>query len=301
MANSTNTSTLTESLERSFECFEFLPTTVSTLYGLALFINTFHLFILMTLKSLKGVPYRAVLINLTLSDIAISGSMAVFYSCLPYFAFINFLGQSGQRIVLNSVINAANYIGYYVFAIGSVEKYQAICQALTYNTSRFITKLPISFGAAWILVLLVTLVKAVLEVKVQSPYIQTPWFQVAFLLTFALTPSLFSARILMKVYNELRKMHNRSETAGQDQQTKKATTYFITIFILFTVALLINIIALAVSYSTGNFMVMQLYHIFKSLYTVSNTFIYGWRSNTYRRYLRQMYGCCRDPSVSNAD
>ena len=301
MENSTNASTPAEQTERSLECIEFLLSAISIFYGLAFFINIFHLFVLMALRSLKGVPYRAVLINLTLSDIAISGSMAIYYSCLPYFGFINFFGQSAQRIVLNSVINLANYIGYYVFAIGSVEKYKAICQALTYNTSKFISNLPISFGAAWILVLLVTLVKAVLEVKVQSPYIQTPWFQVAFLLTFALTPSLFSARILVKVYNELRKMHNRSETAGQDQQTKKATTYFITIFILFTVALLINIIALAVGYSTGNFMIMRFYHIFKSFYTVSNTFIYGWRSKSYRRYLRQMFGCRCDPSVSNAD
>ena len=301
MENSTNASTPTEQTERSFECIEFLPSAISIFYGSTFFINIFHLVVLTALKSLRGVPYRAVLINITLSDIAVSGSMAVFYSCQPYFNFINLLGQSAQRIVLNSVINLANYIGYYLFAIGSVEKYKAICQALTYNTSKFITNLPISFGAAWVLVFLVTIAKAVVEVKVQSPYIQTPWFQVTFLLAFALTPSLFSARILMKVYNELRKMQNRSETAGQDQQTKKATTYFITIFILFMVALLINIIALAVGYSTGNFMVMRLYHIFKSFYTVSNTFIYGWRSKSYRRYLRQMYGCCRDPSVSNAD
>ena len=301
MANLTNTSTLTESLERSFECVEFLPTTVSTLYGLALFINTFHLFILMNLKSLKGVPYRAELINLMLSDIAISGSMAVFYSCSPYFAFINYHGQSGQRIVLNSVIDVANYIGYYVFAIGSVEKYQAICQALTYNTSRFITKLPISFGAAWILVLMVTVAKAVVEVEVQSPYIQTPWFQVAFLLTFALIPSLFSAGILANVYKELRKMRNRFETAAQDRETKKATTYFITIFILFTTALIINIIALAVSYSTGGYLLMRLYHIFKSIYTVSNTFIYGWRSKSYRRYLHQIVGRRHAASVGNVE
>ena len=105
----------------------------------------------------------------------------------------------------------------------------------------------------------------------------------------------------MKVYKELRKIQNRSETAAQDRQTRRATSYFITIFILFMVALLINIVALAVGYSTRNFMVMRLYHIFKTLYTMSNTFIYGWRSKSYRRYLREMVGCCPEPTVGRVD
>ena len=297
MDNSTNTTSLAEPTERGFECIEFLQTTVFAFYCSALLINVIHLFILMNLKSLKGVPYHAVLINLTLSDIAISGSMVVFYGCLPYFAFINLFGEPEERIVLNSVINAANYIGYYVFAIGSVEKYKAMCQPLTYHTSKYINRLPLTFGAAWVTVAVVTIAKAFLEVKVQSVYIQTPWFSVIFMLIFALTPSLLSAGILVRVYNELRKMQNRSETAGQDRQTKRATTYFITIFILFMIALLINSIALVVAYSTGSYLVMRFYHIFKSFYTVSNTFIYGWRSKSYRRYLRQMVGCRRDPSV----
>ena len=96
-------------------------------------------------------------------------------------------------------------------------------------------------------------------------------------------------------------MRNRFETAAQDRETKKATTYFITIFILFTTALIINIIALAVSYSTGGYLLMRLYHIFKSIYTVSNTFIYGWRSKSYRRYLHQIVGRRHAASVGNVE
>lgn len=273
---------------------------MSVLYGLALLINMFHLFVLANLKGLKGVPYRHVLIHLTLSDIAISGSMVVYYSCVSYFSFINFSGPIGKRLVLNSVISTANYIGFYVFAIGSVEKYKALCRPLTYNTSKFICRIPVAFGAAWALVAAVTTFTAFLKVTGQCPYVNSTWFQVSFLVIFAMTPSLFSVVVLAKVYGELRRMQNRSETANEDRQTKRAAIYFITIFILFMVALLINIIALSVGYSTGNFIYTRVYHILKAAYTVSNTFIYGWSTKSYRRYILNMLRCNRKSSVAVA-
>ena len=111
---------------------------------------------------------------------------------------------------------------------------------------------------------------------------------------FAVAPNLLSGTLLIKVYKELERMRNRSEISAQDSEKTHAAMYLIIIFTLEMIGFLLNSVCVIFIHSTGNAVLCTVSNAFtKAPYTILNTVIYGWRTQSYRWYVRKLFGCNR--------
>ena len=261
---------------------------------IAFIINTFHLGIISRLESLKETRYRCVLINIALADIVYNVFMAVYYSYYKIVLITFAYGEPILRILLTIVTYTCNYMSFHVFALASMEKYLAICKPFSYESSVIVRRLPVNFVIVWLYVFSVNTVVAFIVKLDLISGMSNNAMPVLGTLVLAIAPSLLSGTLLIKVYRELKRMRNRSQNSSEDSDETKAAMYLIIIFTLEMIVFLLNSICVIVLHSTGVVVIFKIWQAFiKAPYTILNTVIYGWRTQSYRQYVRELIGCNR--------
>ena len=290
-ATSTTVSLLDNAASGGFECSRPIESFTVIVDVISLLINSFHLCIISRLEALKGTQYRYVLINIVLADIVNTTSMATVYSCYDFFG-INFAyGEPKLRIPIMVMLFFSNYISFHVFVVASMEKYLAICKPFSYQSSVLVRSLPIYFITVWLYVFSFCTAVSIIEGLDVIAGATDLEFVVFRTIVFAIAPNLLSGTLLIKVYRELRRMRSRSENSVEDDKTR-AAMYLIIIFTLEMIVFLLNSICVIALHYTGEAVICKIWNGFiKAPYTIFNTVIYGWRTQSYRQYVRRVLGC----------
>ena len=287
---STNTSVLS-GVER-FQCAGPLDIFTVIVNVISFLINSLHLCIISQLEALKGTQYRFVLMNIALADIVIGIVSVMFFSCYDFFIFNYAAGEPELRIPLMIVIIFLNYISFHVFLVASIEKYVAICKPFSYQSSMIVTRLPVVFAIVWLYIFTSGTVTTVIEVLDLIPWLDDLGMAAFRTTIFAIIPNLLSAILLIKVYGELKRMRSRSQNSAEDNDKRKAAMYLIIIFTLEMIVFLLNSVCMIIFYTTKVVLGFKLWHGFiKTPYTILNTVIYGWRTQSYRQRVRKVTGC----------
>ena len=301
MANSTtayNSSLPSEGLSPQFRCLGPMDITASTMNAISFIINIFHLIVITRLESLKGTQYRHILINISLADLVNTLMMAVFYSCYDFFIYIfDYVdAEPALRVPVNTLVLFANYIGYHVFLVASIQKYLAICKPTSYQSSPFIKRLPVVFALAWIYVLLLNLVFPVMEALAPSLLLWADKIRMAQAVLLSIPPNIITGVLLFKVNRALkvRKRVRKTMNVTNVAQAKgdKCVIYLIIIFTLEMFVFALNVVSILIFYQTEMIIWTKIWNAFiKPLYTIANTIIYGWRTEAYQLRVCRMFGC----------
>ena len=257
-------------------------------------INSFHLCIISRLETLRGTKYRCVLINVALADITNNIRMVIFYSCSEFFLASYIRGAPELRIPISVMMFISNYISFHVFLLASMEKYVAICEPFSYQSSVLVRWLPLNFVIIWLYIFSLSTILSLINALNLIPGISNLGITVFRTAVFAVAPNVVSGTLLIKVYKEMRRMRNRSEISAQDSEKTNAATYLIIIFTLEMIAFLLNSVCIVFTHSTGNPLLCTIWNAFiKAPYTMLNTVIYGWRTQSYRQHVCKLFGCNR--------
>ena len=292
--NNTSSNASAPGSSDGFQCFRPVESFTVTMNVISLLINSFHLCIISRLETLKGTKYRCVLINIVLADITNTMAMALFYSCYD-FVLANYMhGEPEVRIPVSVSIFISNYISFHVFLVASMEKYLAICKPFSYQSSVLVRWLPLNFVIIWLYIFSLSTILSLINALNLIPGISNLGITVFRTAVFAVAPNVVSGTLLIKVYKEMRRMRNRSEISAQDSEKTNAATYLIIIFTLEMIAFLLNSVCIVFTHSTGNPLLCTIWNAFiKAPYTMLNTVIYGWRTQSYRQHVCKLFGCNR--------
>ena len=292
-----NASSITESETQRLECFRLLDTVVSVMNLASFMINTFHLSIVWRLESLKGTPYRYVLINIALADMCHTARVSVFRICDHFYAFYMVAGEPRVRITLRSVLLAASYISYHIFLIASVQKYLAICKPISYQSSIISRRLPAVFVAVWLYVAVICTSFSTIDILYGSP----SWLIFLQRAILTIFPNLISSCLLIKVYKAMkrrsrektrRRMKSQQQRAKVEEEEMSGTTYLVIIFTMEMIVFVIQLIAVTLYISLDASVTLLIWTGFiKAPYTVANSMIYGWGTKAYRQHVRKVLGC----------
>ena len=292
-----NASSITESETQQLQCFTPIDTAVGVM-NLALFIiNAFHLSIILRLGSLRGTPYRYVLINIALADMCYTARVSVSRMCDHLYGFYMMAGELGVRIALTSVLLAASCIDYHIFLIASVQKYLAICKPIKYQSSIICRRLSAVFVAVWLYVLAICPSFSAIDILYNVPL----WFIHVQSVILTITPNLISSFLLIKVYRAMNKRSREKTQHGMKSQQRRAkdedeemrgATYLLIIFTTEMIVFVIQLIGITLYLSLDVSAILSIWSGFvKAPYTVANMVIYGWRTKAYRQCVRKVLGC----------
>ena len=157
-----------------------------------------------------------------------------------------------------------------------------------------VRKLSVNFVIVWLYVFSLSTVFSIIVALDLIPWMTNVRMTVLSTSVLAIAPSLLSGTLLIKVYKELRRMRIRSEQSAEDDDKIKAAMYLIIIFTLEMIVFLLNSICIIVMHSTGVMVVCKIWSGFiKAPFTILKAVIYGWRTQSYRQYLRKLIGCHR--------
>ena len=289
-----NSSALLDAGSVSFKCLKPLESCVMVGNVISFFINTFHLWVISQLGTLKGTPYCYVLINITLADILHNVASIIFYSCYEFFIVNLNYGEPELRAPIRIVTLCSHYVGFHVFLLASMEKYLAICTPFSYESSVIIRRLPVNFVLVWLYIFSLSTVLTLTEVLNLTPWMNSAGNVVILTICFAVTPNTLSGTLLIKVYRELKRMRNRSQNSSDNDGKTKTSMYLIIIFTLEIIVFLLNSICVITLYTTGESVLCHIWNAFiKAPCTILNAVIYGWRTQSYRQHVRRVFGCNR--------
>ena len=261
---------------------------------ISLLINSFHLCIISRLEALKGAKYRCVLINVVLADITNTIGATIFHSCNELLLASYMRGAPELRIPISIMMFVSNYISFHVFLVASVEKYLAICKPFSYQSSVLIRWLPLNFVVVWLYIFSLCIILSLINVLNVIPGISNVEVTAFETATFAVATNLVSGTLVIKIYKELKRMRNRIDISTHDDQQMNAAMYLIIIFTLEMIVFLLNSVCIIFIHSTGNPVLCTIWNAFIiAPYTILNTVIYGWRTQSYRWYVRNLFGCNR--------
>ena len=293
-----NSSLPSEARRQEFVCNDPLDITVATINTISFLINLFHLSVITRLESLKGTRYRHILINISLADMANTLIVTVFHSCYDFFLFNYVAGEPALRLPINSLMNSTNYISYYVFLVASIQKYLAICRPINYQSSFFVKRLPIAFVLAWIYVFSINISFSSFETLSSFPWAKTEEFGIAKMVFLSVPPNVITGVLLIAVYrammlrNRAKKARNQVNDTRADGEERKGAMYLIIIFILEMIVFALNVVCFLIFRFARTTIMGKIWNGFiKAPYTVANTIIYGWRTRSYQRHVRRMFGC----------
>ena len=168
--------------------------------------TTLHLSIVWRLDSLKGTPYRYVLIKIALADMCHTARVGVFRICDHFYAFYMVAGELGVRITLL----AASYISYHIFLIAGVQKYLAIFKPISNQSSIISWRLPAVFISVWLYVVVICASFSAIDILYDSP----SWFipLQSFILT--IIPNFTSSCPLINIYGAMKRRTREKTQCG---------------------------------------------------------------------------------------
>ena len=219
------------------------------------------------------------------------------YSCYDFVMANSIHGEPEVRTRLSALIFISNYISFHVFLVASVEKYLAICKPFNHQSSVLVRWLPLNFFIVRLYIFSVNIIVSLINALNLIPDISDLGIIVFRTAVFADSPNLISGTLLIKVYKELKRMRNLSEISAQDSEKTNAAMYLIIILTLEMFVFLLNSVSLIFTHSTGNAVLCIICIIsnafIKAPYTILNTVIYGWRTQSYWQYIRELFSCNR--------
>ena len=293
-----NSSLPSETPSLQFQCLKPMDVTILTMNTISFLINIFHLSVITRLESLKGTQYRTILINISLADMTNTLIVAIFNSCDDFFIYhFNYVAaEPALRIPINTLMLFANYIGYHVFMVASIQKYLAICKPISYQLSPFVKRLPVVFAIAWIYVLLLNLLFPVMEILAPVLWSQTEEIRMIQTVLLSIPPNLLTGVLLIKVYRAMKvRQHVRKAmmtTNAAQAKGDQGVMYLIIIFTLEMIVFALNTVVILIFYHTRITLWGKIWNGFvKAPYTVANTIIYGWRTKSYQIHVCRMFGC----------
>ena len=285
---------------KTYVCFKTWDMIILAMNTISLFINTFHLAILLRLESLRSTKYRHVLINITLADIVNVIGISSFYSCYDR-SLDNYIGEElSPRLPFTTFIIHFTYISYPVFLVASVEKYLAICKPYSYRSSIIVKRLPLVFAMTWFFVFLISASFTVVLSMSTAPWVTGWQFRVLEKMVVAVLPNTLTVVLLTNIGRELKRIQSQSATVTDDGKEKKAAVYLIIIFIMEMIVFLLHTACITVLFITGSSIVCHIWSsAIKAPHTILNTVIYGWRTKAYQQHVRKVFGC-KPSQVRNA-
>ena len=293
-----NTTLVDELEEQQITYYNSWGIIISVNSWLAFTVNVLHLVILTQLKTLTKKPYRHILIHITLGDMFTSLTTSIYYTFLSYF-FLPSVNEYSvpygfKYLASTGLVFFPLFTCYWIFVFASIEQYYAICQPMKYETSSYIKKLPWILWAGWLMTFLMVYGFLFL-IQEYSFSLQSYQRNMSMgHIIFKLVPLLITIIFLIPILKELRKMAGDQIPAGREQ-ARNAAIYLIIIFSIFSMYSLFDI---AVSLSTMvikldfTFLLLErIRNMIKTWYAILNTIIYGWRTKTYRQYIRDRLQC----------
>ena len=271
---------------------------IATNSWFAFVVNLLHLIVLTRLAPLIKRPYCHILIHITLGDVVLAMTTAIYYSFLPYF-LINPTNEYGVPHGLKFVFSTGSvfiplFMSYWIFVFASVEQYFAICQPMRYETSSYVKKLPWILWTGWLVIFL--LVYGFLFLIQEYSFSLSSYQRNMSMghIIFKLVPWLITIAFLIPILKELRKMAGHQIHAGREQ-ARSAAIYIIIIFSIFSVYSLfdvsVSLCTINIKFDFTFLLLERIRNLVKGWYAVLNTIIYGWRTKTYRQYIHNRLRC----------
>jgi hypothetical protein len=211
------------------------------LNAFSIILNGFHIFVLSKMRSLKGSVYLHILVHLSAADMIYALRM-IFQSVFADPSLFKSL-TVGPVAFYWSFNAMCLWIRFWIMAAASFERYYALCRALTYESSRIISSIPIWLPIVWLVCYATAVVFMVsLELDLCFSRLVGPMFRrsdefMVTMYTMQLAPGVFTAILLAQVLVELYRMRKRYLT-NDEKQVKAATKYLIAIMALLYAGLL---------------------------------------------------------------
>ena len=274
----------------SINCYNEWGVGIATINGISFAINTFHLIIISRMPSLKGRPYKYILIHITLADMCSAALLIWVYSCLE--AFVRVVKLTSKFPIVLNMVSWPIDTSHWIFLVAGIEQYYSICKPLVYESSRFVDKLPLIMILTWVISFCWTIVYVVVGMVVDPSTAVVPSWWRHIYTTVNYLPLILAAIPLTMVIKELTKMRKKTLAANQ-RQSLRASVYLIIIYMIFTVFGLFSFVTTyihIVNHTLLKFPAQRLRNISKAFYGILNTVIYGFRTKAYRQEIRKLLG-----------
>lgn len=271
---------------------------------LSIIVNVLHLVILGRMSSLKGKNYLKLLNHIGVVDILSSVSLMVQTNCQ-----LHHLTLEGSRTLgasISIVTNVAPTFRYYLFALGSCDRYMAICKPMMYRQSQVYRHFDWWLALGWVISFIFISVRDIVfsaelcvnSVLGASNYAGTTPSSLSssFLMIFTILSTGLQIRIGIEMYR-MRKQN----LIPNHSQVIKATLYILVIYVEFVLCLCPVLLCLLLAFvqKCGFFSVWISSTAF-SLYGTINSVTYGWINQSYRIEVRRMLGYKPTRTVSQA-
>ena len=220
-----------------FSCYNAMGISIATISSAVMVMNILHMVIITKMPSLRGRPYRWVLIHIALADIGTALTLIAVYSCMPIVPVINKLAR-GVRPAL-ALVHWPQYTSHWIFLFASIEQYYGICKPLRHSASCFVQKINWVMTLTWPLGLCCTVSIAALRYvsASHSATLRTGVLIADLIVRYA---PLFLAGIpLTLILKNLRQKRERSLTR-REKELRRSSVYLIIIHSIFITLSLID-------------------------------------------------------------
>ena len=286
MSNNTTT-TESDNGAKLINCYNDWGIGITTLNAISLLVNIFNLIILTRMASLKGRPYKWILIHICLADIGSALLLIMVYSCLEGYVYVSMLTAKFPFTIY--LVHLPTHTSNWIFLVASVEQYYSICKPLAYESSTFVSKLSVILILMWVLSFC-WLVLHLIIVRFATSSPEAASLANAVLSIASFMPLALAAVPLIFVVKELMKMRQKALAANQ-QQSLRAAAYLIIIYVIFLIFSLFDLFTSYIRIVSPwliKFPAQRLRNITKPLYGILNTVIYGFRTKAYRQEMRKL-------------
>ena len=229
-SNDTSYIDLCEFVERQCNIYEFIVHSFINVTSIA--INVLYLLVLQKIPRLRESNYFWILLNLTLGDVAMSLAVILLVNCKILYSRNCFI------IVESYAFGGCVFqVRYWLLTLAVSDRYYAVCKPFQYTTSKFINNMGKWAAVAWILSTALAFSSNILNHFCLDPVLSeiTKYLKVALIIS-AVLPSVISTLLLIRIAVELKHMNQRRNMSAEDQETRSATRYIISVFVIFMVA-----------------------------------------------------------------
>lgn len=279
-------------------CHDFNWEMACTILNLLSFIiNIFHLVVLHRMPSLKGKKYLSLLTNIGIVDLLGNICLFIQINCQ-----LHELAYQRSRIiaaVIATITGIPLTFRYYLFALGSYDRYKAMCDALKYESNFIVNHFNMFVLGGWIFCVAVMIIRDTVfsadlclnTVFGASNYVALAPSSLATILL--LVPFIVTCGLQIRVCLEMYRIQKR-QTVINDKTLFKSTLYIVIIFIEFIFCLFPVIVCYFLNLAGGcDFLITWFSILLYTLYGIMNTVTYGWLYEPYRAEVLRLFRCGR--------